>query len=337
MLNRRELDWDLATLGAVNVGPGSLGAIDPTGTPLAGLTDPWRKRWPALADVPWYPPLGDGLCSNLGTAPSETDAIVFNIGTSAAVRALVPGPVRSVPAGLWEYRVDRSRSLLGGAESNGGNVAAWLRDLLRGVRGDDPDDVIVSSTARRSRPHRAALPGRRAQSGLGRRCPRHDSWSAPQHAAGRPPTGRHRSRGLPPGRHLRLARPRDRRTPCRPRLRWRLAALGPLDADPRRCPRPSGHPLRRRRTNQPRRSHLGASGSWDILSRPITAPTTSRSSRIPPIRLSTWRPAPASAASTNAWPAPAASMCADTLRPNVRSPARWRKLTSSPANPWRQQ
>jgi len=107
------------------------------------LADPWRQRWPALAEIPWLPALGDGLCSNLGTAPAEADAIVFNIGTSAAVRALVPGPVRSVPAGLWEYRVDRSRSLLGGAESNGGIVVAWLRDLLHGVRGDDPDDVIA--------------------------------------------------------------------------------------------------------------------------------------------------------------------------------------------------
>ena len=143
MLNRRELDWDLATLGALNVKPTSLGAIDPAGEPLQGLADPWRQRWPALADVPWFPALGDGLCSNLGTAPGESDAIVFNIGTSAAVRALVSGPVRSVPAGLWEYRVDRSRSLLGGAESNGGIVVAWLRDLLRGVRGDDPDDVVA--------------------------------------------------------------------------------------------------------------------------------------------------------------------------------------------------
>lgn len=143
MLNRRELDWDLATLGALNVAPNSFGAIDPAGAPLRGLAGSWRRRWPALADVPWYPALGDGLCSNLGTAPSEADAIVFNIGTSAAVRALVPGPVRSVPAGLWEYRVNQARSLLGGAESNGGNVAAWLRDLLRGVRGDDPDDVVA--------------------------------------------------------------------------------------------------------------------------------------------------------------------------------------------------
>ena len=143
MLNRRELNWDLATLGALNVDPGSLGHVDPAGEPLLGLTDPWRERWPALAGVPWFPALGDGLCSNLGTAPGEADAIVFNIGTSAAVRALVPGPVRSVPAGLWEYRVDRSRSLVGGAESNGGIVVAWLRDFLRGVRGDDPDGVIA--------------------------------------------------------------------------------------------------------------------------------------------------------------------------------------------------
>lgn len=143
MLNRRELDWDLATLGALNVTPDSLGVIDPDGEPLQGLAGPWRQRWPALADIPWFPALGDGLCSNLGTAPGEADAIVFNIGTSAAVRALVPGPVRSFPAGLWEYRVDRSRSLLGGAESNGGIVVAWLRDLLRGVRGNDPDEVIA--------------------------------------------------------------------------------------------------------------------------------------------------------------------------------------------------
>jgi len=143
MLNRRELDWDLATLGALNIGRDSLGAVDSDGAPLCGLTSPWRQRWPALADVPWFSALGDGLCSNLGTAPAEADAIVFNIGTSAAVRALVPGPIRSVPAGLWEYRVDRSRSLLGGAESNGGIVVAWLRDLLHGVRGDDPDSVVA--------------------------------------------------------------------------------------------------------------------------------------------------------------------------------------------------
>jgi gluconokinase len=37
----------------------------------------------------------------------------------------------AVPAGLWCYRVDRRRVLLGGSLANGGSVYAWLRDTLR--------------------------------------------------------------------------------------------------------------------------------------------------------------------------------------------------------------
>jgi gluconokinase len=33
--------------------------------------------------------------------------------------------------GLWRYRVDRELSIVGGATSEGGNVYAWCRDLLR--------------------------------------------------------------------------------------------------------------------------------------------------------------------------------------------------------------
>jgi gluconokinase len=36
-----------------------------------------------------------------------------------------------VPAGLWCYRVDRRRALLGGATSEGGNVYGWMQDTLK--------------------------------------------------------------------------------------------------------------------------------------------------------------------------------------------------------------
>jgi hypothetical protein len=39
--------------------------------------------------------------------------------------------VESVPRGLWCYRVDRVRSLLGGALNEGGNLFAWLTQTLR--------------------------------------------------------------------------------------------------------------------------------------------------------------------------------------------------------------
>src|SRR5205823_6328278 len=35
------------------------------------------------------------------------------------------------PRGLWRYRLDRRRALLGGATSEGGNVYAWCRQVLK--------------------------------------------------------------------------------------------------------------------------------------------------------------------------------------------------------------
>jgi len=41
------------------------------------------------------------------------------------------GEPHAAPWGLWRYRWDRDRYLLGGALSNGGNLFAWFRDTLR--------------------------------------------------------------------------------------------------------------------------------------------------------------------------------------------------------------
>jgi gluconokinase len=45
------------------------------------------------------------------------------------MRFVATEPV-AVPRGLWSYRVDRHRALVGGATSEGGNVHAWLRSVL---------------------------------------------------------------------------------------------------------------------------------------------------------------------------------------------------------------
>lgn len=55
------------------------------------------------------------------------------VGTSGALRRcnLDSGEPDPVPDGLWQYRLDRERSLTGGALSDGGNVYEWLRNTLR--------------------------------------------------------------------------------------------------------------------------------------------------------------------------------------------------------------
>ena len=133
LLDQRAGAWDTGMLDACGIGPGRLPPIDDA--PLIGLAPEWRARWPTLGDAPWLPAAGDGACSNLGTDCSGPERIALNVGTSAALRLVTPAP-RAVPWGLWHYRVDARRHLIGGATSEGGNVLAWARRTLA-LPGDD--------------------------------------------------------------------------------------------------------------------------------------------------------------------------------------------------------
>ncbi|MDQ3545013.1 MAG: gluconokinase [Verrucomicrobiota bacterium] len=76
-----------------------------------------------------YPAIGDGAASNLGSGASGKGVVAINVGTSAAVRAILTGD-SPLPFGLFRFVVDGQRALLGGAVSNAGNLRAWcLREL----------------------------------------------------------------------------------------------------------------------------------------------------------------------------------------------------------------
>ena len=61
----------------------------------------------------------------------------------AASRAVVEAPLERVPQGLWCYRVDRKRSLLGGALTEGGNFFNWLRGLLKLEGKVNPEETLL--------------------------------------------------------------------------------------------------------------------------------------------------------------------------------------------------
>jgi gluconokinase len=103
----------------------------------SGLSSPFARRWPALKDVPWYPAVGDGAAANLGSGCTTPERVAVTIGTSSAIRVVMPGAVEHIPSGLWCYRVDRQNQLLGGALSEGGGVYGWLTRTLQLKSGDD--------------------------------------------------------------------------------------------------------------------------------------------------------------------------------------------------------
>lgn len=121
--------WDAEVLAAMPVQADRLSPID--NAPARGLSKAFARRWPALKEVPWFPALGDGACSNIGSGCLSAERVALAVGTSGAMRVAWEGSLSEIPWGLWCYRVDRQRLVMGGALSNAGNLYAWLRRALR--------------------------------------------------------------------------------------------------------------------------------------------------------------------------------------------------------------
>lgn len=102
---------------------------------LPAPVEPYRARWPQLADAAWFPAIGDGATANVGAGCVGGDRIALTLGTSGAMRAIIRDDVDHTPMErplspkLWQYRLDRQHRVAGGALSNGGNAIAWLSRL----------------------------------------------------------------------------------------------------------------------------------------------------------------------------------------------------------------
>ncbi|HEV8306025.1 MAG TPA: gluconokinase [Methylomirabilota bacterium] len=131
LFDQHALRWDGPVLEAIGLTPDHLAPLTDLDAPLSGLRPPFAGRWPALARRPWLPALGDGACSNIGAGCHGPDRVALMVGTSGAMRVCWETGAVTPPAGLWCYRVDRRRILLGGALSNGGSVYHWLRETLQ--------------------------------------------------------------------------------------------------------------------------------------------------------------------------------------------------------------
>lgn len=129
LLDRRTLEWDADWLRLLSLDPGCLSPLGDA--PLSGLIPEYAQRWPSLAATPWIPGYADGAASNIGSGCLSPSEAALSIGTSGAMRVVMPAPPEMLPAGLWCYRVDRQRALVGGALNEGGGAVAWAQTLLR--------------------------------------------------------------------------------------------------------------------------------------------------------------------------------------------------------------
>lgn len=131
LLNTRTHTWDKELLAALHISPSQLLELCDLPDTLRGLTPEFATRWPALKNVPWFPAIGDGAAANIGSNCTTLSTWAVTIGTSSAMRVVMPSEQIVLQPGLWLYAVDQHRALLGSALSEGGNLLAWLQHTLQ--------------------------------------------------------------------------------------------------------------------------------------------------------------------------------------------------------------
>ena len=131
LLDTVQRAWDDSLLKAVGLSPDRLPPLVDVGEPFVGLRPEFASRWPAWAQVPWLPPVGDGGLSNLGAGCATRERLGLMVGTSGALRVLWRAPQpEPVPWGVWSYRLGGDWICQGGALNDGGSLRTWLRETL---------------------------------------------------------------------------------------------------------------------------------------------------------------------------------------------------------------
>jgi gluconokinase len=123
---QRENAYDEELLGYIGVRPEQLAPPQGLDRPAQSLNREFATRWPLLDNIPWCPAYGDGACNNVGSGCTTRDRLALMVGTSGAMRVVIRSQAIQIPSGLWCYRVNRERYILGGALSNGGEVFRWV-------------------------------------------------------------------------------------------------------------------------------------------------------------------------------------------------------------------
>ncbi|CAN5556760.1 gluconokinase [soil metagenome] len=132
LLNIHTGAWSERAIEIARIDLSVLPSIVSRETASVGLIGEWAERWPGLAEIPWYPAIGDGACANAGSGAVGRHRLALTLGTSGAVRGIIESPLGEhyhVPPDVWAYRLDDRHLVIGAAVSNGGNVAAWMASL----------------------------------------------------------------------------------------------------------------------------------------------------------------------------------------------------------------
>lgn len=128
LFHLKKLDWDDEALQLAGVNKNQLSRPVKTTHIVKGLQPEAVEKTGLSQSVPFIIGASDGVLANLGVGAVESGSVACSVGTSGAVRTVVPRPLTDNEGRLFCYALTEDQWVIGGPVNNGGIAYRWLRD-----------------------------------------------------------------------------------------------------------------------------------------------------------------------------------------------------------------
>ncbi|WAL58890.1 gluconokinase [Thermocoleostomius sinensis] len=154
LFNLKQQQWDAEALDYVGIAPDRLSELVPTTYVLRGFKREYAETMGIDADTPMVVGASDGVLANLGVGAINPRQVAITLGTSGAVRTVVPTPLTDPQGRTFCYALTENHWVIGGPSNNGGIVLRWLRDefcqtevTLAKQMNADPYEIMIKAAS----------------------------------------------------------------------------------------------------------------------------------------------------------------------------------------------
>ena len=159
LFHLENLDWDEEALNMAGISKDQLSRPVKTTHIVKGLQKDAAEQTGLAPSTPFIIGASDGVLANLGVAAIEPGSVACSVGTSGAVRTVIPHPITDNKGRLFCYALTEDHWVIGGPVNNGGIAFRWLRDNVFDdlSRGESHPYEVLNQRAERVKPGAGGL------------------------------------------------------------------------------------------------------------------------------------------------------------------------------------
>ncbi|QHS23727.1 gluconokinase [Virgibacillus sp. MSP4-1] len=155
LFNLKRLSWDEEALKVAGITADKLSRLVSTKEIFTGCNESYAEQMGILPETLFIIGASDGVLSNIGVNAIKEGEVAVTIGTSGAIRTVIPKPHTDPKGRTFCYALTEDHWVIGGPVNNGGIVFRWIRDELADSEvetakrlGIDPYDVLTEIAER---------------------------------------------------------------------------------------------------------------------------------------------------------------------------------------------